>query len=496
MMKIMNRRILHVVMLVVSLMGMIIIGAGSSGIYVQAADDVSAIERAKQNVFRIEVSLICDGKSEPEPIRSGTCFVVGNEEKDQKQYLITTKTNLDISKKKIKNYRKENKLESNDNIQTLIEVVISEDIKRTATIYDCAQDSNYAILQIGETIKGCNGLTFGNLEQTKENAAIFLLTYDKDLCQVNLESTHLNQTDEKRIFYQAQVTEGYGAPVVDESGFLLGMRMPQETEKSELAEGLRVDILKNAFDTLGLAYENSDSKVTVLEKKLAEAKQTMDAGSYTKKTLTILEGAIDEAQSVYDDVKSMDSDYEAQVNKLGAAIDQLKPMREVYKLVMLVLAGVILLIILLLIIILIHNRKREKRLQYHTAEPADNKKQRKEKGKKSLQLDDDATVEVFSKLPTAYLIHKNSGTRLLIAKDFYVLGSKADSTDYCIGGNPAISRKHAAIVNENGILFLQDLGSTNHSYVNDQQLASEEKVVIRNKDVIRLANEEFVFELR
>lgn len=36
----------------------------------------------------------------------------------------------------------------------------------------------------------------------------------------------------------------------------------------------------------------------------------------------------------------------------------------------------------------------------------------------------------------------------------------------------------------------------NHSYVNDKKLESGEKMVLRNQDVIRLANEEFLFEMK
>lgn len=500
-MRMMKRRILHAIIMMI---GVIMVGTANPGIYVQAADKgVSVIEQAKKNVFRIEVSLTCDGKAEPKLIRSGTCFVVGNAEKDQQQYLITAKTNLDVSKKNIKKYRKTNKLEDNDNVQTVYEIIISDDIRRSATIYDKAQDSNYAILNIGETIQGCSGLAIGSLEQTKENVALFLLTYDDEKCQVNLESTHLEQTDENSIYYQAVAKEGFGAPIVDESGFLLGMRIPPAADDATLAEGLRVDTLQHAFDILGLGYENSDSKITVLEEKIKKAQEAVDSGDYTKKTCTVVQSALDEAQMVYDDVRSTDTVYVAQVEKLEKAMEQLKPMKEIYRLVMFVLGGVLLVILLIVIIVCIRIRKRKKALNYREDGSANVKrrqkgimKRKKAENKKNFEIDYDATVAVSTKIPTAYLVHKNSGERVLIAKSYFALGSKAEGSDYQITGNPAVSRKHAAIVNENGVFFLQDLESMNHSYVNDHQLPSGEKSVLRDRDVIRLANEEFVFELR
>lgn len=87
----------------------------------------------RQNVFAVDVSISCDGKADPRLIRCETCFMVGNEARDQKQYLITAKTNLDVSEKQIKKYRQDNKLEENDAVQTVYEIVISDDTRRVAS---------------------------------------------------------------------------------------------------------------------------------------------------------------------------------------------------------------------------------------------------------------------------------------------------------------------------------------------------------------------------
>lgn len=488
-----KRRILHLPLI---LLGMIIIGIAVQHTDVCAGEETSVVEQAKQNVFAIDVSISCDGKADPRLIRSETCFMIGNAARDQKQYMITAKTNLDVSDKQIKKYRKDNKLEENDAVQTVYEIVISDDIRRVASVYDRAQDSNYAILQLDETIQDRSGIPFGNLEQTKDQAAIFLLTYDRDTYQVGLESTHLSQMDEKSIYYQASATEGYGAPVIDESGNLLGMRIPPEADQTELAEGLRVDCLQNAFDTLGLAYESSDSKITVLEAKIADAQAAVDSGDYTKRTVQVLDDAIEKAQEVYDDMKSTDADYQQQVDDLDTAMQQLKPMEEIYRLIM-IICGIVLVVVLLIVLIVCLNiRKKKRALHYRTEAPHKQPKSAAKRKKNEAPVDYDATVAMSAKMPTAYLIHKNTDERILIGKTHFLVGSKADRVDYCIMGNPSVSRIHAEVINENGIFFLQDKGSMNHSYVNDKKLESGEKMVLRNQDVIRLANEEFLFEMK
>ena len=83
-----------------------------------------------------------------------------------------------------------------------------------------------------------------------------------------------------------------------------------------------------------------------------------------------------------------------------------------------------------------------------------------------------------------------------VAKTIFSIGSKEEMVDYCIKGNATISRRHAALINENGIIFIQDLNSMNHVYVNNIQLEPGAKQVLRNGDAIRLANEEFIFQMK
>jgi hypothetical protein len=287
--------------------------------------------------------------------------------------------------------------------------------------------------------------------------------------------------------------------VIDESGFLLGMRIPPQSDDQELAEGLRVDVLQRVFDIMGLSYDSSDSKITLLGTAIFDAQEVLEQDSYTKSTRQVLEDALEEAESVYEDVKSTDSDYQEQVDQLSAAVNQLRPMKDIYLLIMIILGAVIFVILLIILVVCIRIRKQKRKPHYHEEEKNGKKRKAKKqkKGKGNLgSLDNDATVAMSNKLPTAYLIHKNSGTRTLIAKNYFVLGSKAEGTDYCVSGNRAVSRKHAAIVNENGIFFLQDLESTNHSFINGAQLSPGERNVLRNQDQIRLASEEFVFELK
>ena len=83
----------------------------------------------------------------------------------------------------------------------------------------------------------------------------------------------------------------------------------------------------------------------------------------------------------------------------------------------------------------------------------------------------------------------SSGKETEIASDFFILGRSAAKSNHVIN-NPLVSSAHAQIIKKEGNLFIKDLNSSNHTYVNGTQIGNE-AVMLHNGDVIRLAKEEF-----
>ena len=90
----------------------------------------------------------------------------------------------------------------------------------------------------------------------------------------------------------------------------------------------------------------------------------------------------------------------------------------------------------------------------------------------------------------AYLIRKDTNERIDLTADYFVVG-KGKQADYQIQGNDAISRKHIAITKTEDGYQLEDLGSSNHTYINDRQL--EAPVPLMKNQSFKMANEEFTF---
>lgn len=81
-----------------------------------------------------------------------------------------------------------------------------------------------------------------------------------------------------------------------------------------------------------------------------------------------------------------------------------------------------------------------------------------------------------------------------ISKPEFVIG-KNQVCDGIININPAVSRKHCKIqIREEGC-FVIDLGSSNHTYINEKQLQPNQAVQILQQDVLRIADMEFLIFL-
>lgn len=121
-------------------------------------------------------------------------------------------------------------------------------------------------------------------------------------------------------------------------------------------------------------------------------------------------------------------------------------------------------------------------------------------------LDNDATIlfeeevtelyegeQVLSKCPV--LIRVLTEEIIKIDKPVFRLGKGAGSVDYVIKDNVVVSRSHADIICRDGRYYVRDLRSKNKTYINNRVLPIEHEVEIFSGDVLKLANEEFLFQI-
>ncbi len=95
-----------------------------------------------------------------------------------------------------------------------------------------------------------------------------------------------------------------------------------------------------------------------------------------------------------------------------------------------------------------------------------------------------------------YLIRVNTDERIMLNKATFKIGKATRGVDYTISGNGAVSRQHAVIIQKNGVCYIKDNKSTNHTYVNGKIIAEGAEEILTHDSVIKLGDEEFQFKLK
>lgn len=96
---------------------------------------------------------------------------------------------------------------------------------------------------------------------------------------------------------------------------------------------------------------------------------------------------------------------------------------------------------------------------------------------------------------TPYLVRAKNHEKILINKPVFRIGKERSYVDYFISDNTAVSRSHANIITRGDNYYIVDTNSTNHTFVNGNMINSNSEVKLEHKAVIRIANEEFEFNL-
>ena len=95
-----------------------------------------------------------------------------------------------------------------------------------------------------------------------------------------------------------------------------------------------------------------------------------------------------------------------------------------------------------------------------------------------------------------YLIRVNTEERIMLNKPVFKIGKASRGVDYTVSGNGAISRQHAIITQKDGVCYIKDNKSTNHTYVNDRIVDEGIEEILTHDSSIRLGDEEFLFKIR
>lgn len=102
-------------------------------------------------------------------------------------------------------------------------------------------------------------------------------------------------------------------------------------------------------------------------------------------------------------------------------------------------------------------------------------------------------ADIQQQTSLGYLYHVADGESIAIFADEFVVGKGFQDVSYRIDGNQNISRRHVMITRSYNDYYIEDLNSTNGTYVNGIKLVPGKKQILETNDVILLGNEELVF---
>lgn len=99
----------------------------------------------------------------------------------------------------------------------------------------------------------------------------------------------------------------------------------------------------------------------------------------------------------------------------------------------------------------------------------------------------------LTKRPEGVLRYEGMGAckDLVIEGDSYVIGSAPDCGGYI--SSTTVSRRHAQITQKEGIYFIEDLNSSNGTYVGGELLNYKTKVSLQRNEIVIFADEKFRF---
>ena len=90
------------------------------------------------------------------------------------------------------------------------------------------------------------------------------------------------------------------------------------------------------------------------------------------------------------------------------------------------------------------------------------------------------------------LVRRLTGERVVIDKPIFHVGRESRVVEFCLtGGHDWVGTDHAYFLQKPDGTYLVDNNSLNHTWLNGQQLVSNQPCLVRQGDVIKMADEEF-----
>lgn len=357
----------------------------------------------------------------------------------------------------------------------------------------------------------------------------------------------------------AKISDGNsGGPLVTVDSDGVGRVVGINTSRVSIEEGyyyaMEINDVKSLLDQLGVTYNSSGSSdnaettgstgeapapdkeekkeevpepvaadTSALEKAIAKAEDKEAAGKYTEESVKELEEKLDSAYEVLDDSEASQELIDKAEADVKEAADNLEEQKGMGMLLWIIIgAAVVVIVIIVVILVVVSGNKKKKaaqeRMMRQRAEeqrrtapsrPQQSYAQPQQQsynpgtghmegaGETSVLGEGrgETTVLGASAQGSAYMIRKKTNERVVISGPSFTIGKERSRVNYCISDNTSVSRCHARITRKGSQYFVADMNSTNFTFVNGVKVMPGQEVALNDNDVVRFADEDFVFHM-
>lgn len=478
----------------------------------------------------VQVNLVyADDDNEAHVLQGGSGFLIGEDEGTE--YLLTNWHFLNVTEELRNKVAADFTLteEEKNRLQLQIQVVVKGDITVNASVVTNSEELDFAVLRLSQKIYDRVPLVFNtDADTVVENTGIYALGFAESIKSaqgallytsddVSIMNGTVSETSSVNgilyIKHSAVISGGNtGGPLLNEAGEVIGMN--QEKLSDGHYYSVHISEIASVLEALGISFLESKEEVapvdiSVLEAAIAAAGNKNTEG-YTKESTESFLAVLAETEKLLQKEEITQEEIDSGLLKLKEAEGTLVLKSGVNYLL---LGGIAILLLLAAMIFLLVCivRKGDKKADM----PAPIKEKTTEKSSYSpfqqnmpgettlLKPARESSVgetsilnsDFSTDLMKASLIRSKTNENITINKMIFYLGKDGQRADYCVSGNPSISRSHAAIRQTDGGFYLEDLHATNGTFLNGVQLQPAQSVKLSNGDRIRLANEEFRFEI-
>lgn len=515
------------------------------------AEPTTQVYEEKAAVVPYHLVFISDSGQE-EILKAGYGFFVGD--KNKSVYMITCYNTAVLTAQEKQAVAARYAVEA-DKINTKIRIYLKGDVAIEATLENGSAEMDFAIVKPASDLKGCTTLRLCQDANVNANGTPIHSFKLPDIATNSDATTGDVQRMDGEIQDWADINEVHyykynmsdvpvpGMPLINDRGEVIAVNTNISTANNEYYASIQISEIIEVMDILGFEYNpeiviNSEKAEAIIEEY-----EGLKADKYTKETWKLVEENYEALTEIKKRVDDGDLDYYTQgeldtaVDNLRASIDGLKePEADAKKItiIAIIIGSVLFVVIVTLVVVLLVNKsKYKKKLQ----EEKDNKQSAMEilqmsgritpgsiqnntnspvnrslsgVGYGEVPYSSETTVlsmsgyamdeaamsghlyqEQYVSYPT--LTRNKTGESVLINKNSFIIGKSPDMVDYCVRYNSNISRKHVCIIKMEDGYYIQDLETTNGTYVNGMRVSGSSSVKLEDGYVIKMAEEEFVF---